>query len=149
LTKTSTALCATLLAAINALVLWPLIARTIDIEFLQGNINQRSVENLDGLACRNYDRIVHLKISVDWPHEAREQETTDYKRLVFWNDEAEYLFPKGSYVWLHGEYVISGYFIPRRGGVHQGIISIAFERIDEHRLVNSSVNEIKAKGPAC
>jgi hypothetical protein len=72
-----------LLAAINGLALYPLTARTIDIEFLQGKINQRSVENLAGLACRNYDRIVHLNISVDWPSNAREQETTDYKRLVF------------------------------------------------------------------
>jgi hypothetical protein len=138
-----------LLAAINGLVLSSLIASATDIEFLQGKINQRSVENLDGLACRNYDRIVHLNISVDWPHNARERETTDYKRLVFWNDKAEYLFPVGSYVWLHGDYVITGYFIPRRGGIHQGIISIAFEKIDEHRLRNSSTNEIKAKGPAC
>jgi len=109
-----------------------------------------SVENLNRLACRNYDHIVHLNISVDWPNEAREQETTDYKRLVFWNDNAEYLFPNGSYFWLHRSYVIDGYFIPRRGGMHQGIISVAFDEIDDAQvLLNPSVHELKAKGPGC
>lgn len=127
-----------------------LTAENIDIEFLEGEINQASVENLNRLACRNYDHIVHLNISVDWANEAREQETTDYKRLVFWNDNAEYLFPNGSYFWLHRSYVIDGYFIPRRGGMHQGIISVAFDEIDDAQvLLNPSVHELKAKGPGC
>ena len=91
------------------------IAKTTDIDFLQGEIDQQNVENLGGLACRNYDHIVHLNISIDWSDNARDEETTDYKRLIFWNDSAEYLFPNGSYFWLHGAYVIDGYFIPRRG----------------------------------
>jgi hypothetical protein len=126
------------------------MARTIEIEFLTGEIDPKSVKDLGGLACRNYDHIVHLNISVDWLPDKTEQETIDDKRLIFWNSEAEYLFPNGSYNWLHGEYLINGYFIPRSGGMHQGITSIYFEKIDEVPvLVNPSVNEIKAKGPNC
>jgi hypothetical protein len=141
---------AALLAINGTVTSSSLTARTIDIELLTGEIDQKSVEDLGGLACRKYDHIVHLQISVDWPSDKTEQETTEDKRLVFWNSEAEYLFPNGSYTWLHGQYVINGYFIPRSGGMHQGIISIYFEKIDDVPvLLNPSVREIKAKGSNC
>jgi hypothetical protein len=128
----------------------PAIGRTIDVEFLQGAIGPKNIEDLDGLACRNYDHIVHIDITVGWPDDKLDQEFDDYKRLIFWNDNAEYLFPSGSYFFLHGDYMINGYFIPRRGGMHQGIISIAFEKIDDAQvLLNPNVNEAKAKGPGC
>ena len=122
--------------------------KQLEIELLQGDVNQKNVANLGGLACRYYDRIVHLQISVDWPADARDEEKTDYKRLVFWNDNAEYLFPSGSYFWLHGKYEINGYFIPRRGGQHQGgVLSIAFDKIDDAQvLLNPAVHETKAAG---
>ena len=132
------------------LSLAPASAKTIRIEYLGGNIGQANVENLGGLACRNYDKIVHLKISIDWPADALDQEVTDDKRLVFWDDTAEYLFPDGSYSYLHGSYLVNGYFIPRSGGMHQGIISIAFEKIDDAQvLLNPAVEEVEAKGPDC
>jgi hypothetical protein len=150
LRRLSSLLCIVALLGIYSVGASYLVARTIDIEFLEDQIDQQNIENLGGLACRNYDHIVHLKISVSWPEDAREQETTDYKRLVFWNHKAEYLFPDGSYSWLHGEYIINGYFIPRSGGIHQGIISVAFEKIDDAQvLLNPWVNEMKAKGPSC
>jgi len=42
-------------------------SKDIQIELLRDNVTPANVGNLDGLACRNFDRIVHLKISVDWP----------------------------------------------------------------------------------
>lgn len=33
-------------------------------------------------------------------------------------------FAKGSYAYLNGDYVINGYFIPRNGGIHQGVTAI-------------------------
>jgi hypothetical protein len=122
--------------------------KQLEIELLQGDVNQKNVANLGGLACRSYDRIVHLQIAVEWPADARDEEKTDYKRLVFWNDNAEYLFPSGSYFWLHGKYEINGYFIPRRGGQHQGgVLSIAFDKIDDAQvLLNPAVHETKAAG---
>jgi hypothetical protein len=143
-------LCVTLVFGMAALGAPYLFARTINIEFLAGEINPKTVEDLDGLACRNLDHIIHLEISVRWPDDAVDVETTGYKRLSFWNDEAEYLFPDGGYFFLQGSYVIHGYFIPRGGGVHQGIASIAFEKIDDAKvLLNPSVKELKAKGPGC
>ena len=135
---------------IGLLSLAPAIAKTIDVEFLQGTIDPKTIEDLGGLAFRNYDHIVHLKIAVDWTADKRHEETTGYKRLIFWNDSAEYLFPNSTYFYLHGDYMINGYFIPRSGGMHQGVISIAFEKIDYTQvLLNPNVNEIKAKGPGC
>jgi len=122
--------------------------KQLEIELLQGDVNQKNVANLGGLACSSYDRIVHLQIAVEWPADARDEEKTDYKRLVFWNDNAEYLFPSGSYFWLHGKYEINGYFIPRRGGQHQGgVLSIAFDKIEDAQvLLNPAVHETKAAG---
>jgi len=122
--------------------------KQLEIELLQGDVNQKNVANLGGLAYRSYDRIVHLQIAVEWPADARDEEKTDYKRLVFWNDNAEYLFPSGSYFWLHGKYEINGYFIPRRGGQHQGgVLSIAFDKIEDAQvLLNPAVHETKAAG---
>src|SRR5690348_1381147 len=93
----------------------PLAAKTINIEFLQGSITPKNSDKLGGLACRNYDHIVRLKIYVTWPASAKSEGSND-RRLVFWDNSAEFLFPSGSYVWLHGDYVINGYFIPRTGG---------------------------------
>jgi hypothetical protein len=134
---------------VGLLILPPAIAKTMDVEFLQGTIDGKNIENLGGLACRNYDHIVHIDISVDWPDGEKDAETAGHKRLIFWNDKAEYLFPDGSYSFLHGSYVIDGYFIPRRGGVHQGVVSIAFSKVDAAQVLLNPVNQIPAQGPNC
>jgi hypothetical protein len=130
--------------------LTPAQAKTITVEYLQGNIDPKNVSQLGDLACRAMDKIIHLKITVDWPDGKRDQETSDYQRLVFWDDSAEYLFPKDTYVWMHGSYYINGYFIPRTGGMHQGVISNAFEKVDDASvLLNPAVKEVPAKKSGC
>jgi hypothetical protein len=69
-------------------------AKTVTIEFLQGPITPKNIGALAGLACRNYDHIVHLDISVNWPAKSSDVEQTDDQRLIFWDSRAEYLFPK-------------------------------------------------------
>ncbi len=129
---------------------WQADAKTLNIEFLEAAINPTTAAALDDLACRNLDHIVHLKIVVDWPSPKIDQEETGFKRLVFWNDKAEFLFPNGTYTFQHGSYIINGYFIPRSGGMHQGVISNYFEKIDDAQvLLNPNVNERKAKGAGC
>ncbi len=125
-------------------------AKILDIEFLETTINPTTAATLDDLACRNLDHIVHLKIVVDWPPATLAQEQTDFKRLVFWNDKAEFLFPDGTYSFQRGSYVINGYFIPRGGGIHQGIVSNYFEKIDDAKVLrNPNVKELKAKDSGC
>ena len=124
--------------------------KNVVIEFLQGSVTPKNVGDLAGLACRNYDHIVHLDISVNWPAKDSDVETTDEKRLIFWNSRAEYLFPKDSYQYLHGEYVIKGYFIARNGGIHHGATSRAFDKVDDATVMLSpTVTERKAGGKAC
>jgi hypothetical protein len=124
-------------------------AKTVTIEFLQGVITAKNIGRLAGLACRNYDHVVHLD-SVNWPAKSADVETTDYQRLIFWNSTAEYLFPKDTYQYLHGEYVIKGYFIARNGGFHQGVTSRAFEKVDDATVMLSpTVTEKKAGGRGC
>ena len=125
-------------------------AKTVVIEFLQGPITPKNIGDLAGLACRNYDHIVHLDISVNWPAKDSDVDTTGDHQLDFWNSRAEYLFPKDSYQYLHGEYVIKGYFIVRNGGIHQGATSRAFERVDDAVvMVSPTVTERKAGGKGC
>ena len=125
-------------------------AKTVVIEFLQGRIVPKNIGDLAGLACRNYDHIVHLDISVNWPAKDADVDTSGDQQLIFWNSKAEYLFPKDSYQYLHGEYVIKGYFIARNGGIHQGATSRAFERADDATVMLSpTVTERKAGGKGC
>ncbi|HXP75847.1 MAG TPA: hypothetical protein VN823_17015 [Stellaceae bacterium] len=125
-------------------------AKTVTIEFLQGPITPKTIGDLAGLACRNYDHIVHLDISVNWPAKNSDVETSDFQRLIFWDSKAEYLFPKDTYQYLHGDYVIKGYFIARNGGFHQGITSRAFEKVDDATVMLSpTVTEKKAGGKGC
>ncbi len=125
-------------------------AKTIKIELLQGKIDPQTVGALSGISCRNEDHIVHLDISVDWLGGSMETESSGYERLIFWNKKEEYLFPKGSYFYLHGSYIIKGYFIARSGGMHQGIISNAFEKVDDATIMlNPNVEEIKVTSSHC
>jgi hypothetical protein len=112
-------------------------SNAITVEFLQAAIDPDNVSWLSGIACRNFDHIVHLDISVSWPHGSLDEETSGYGRLIFWDQTDEYLFPKGSYFILHRSYIIKGYFIARSGGTHQGISSNAFEKVDDAQVMLS------------
>ncbi len=119
-------------------------------EFLQAAISPQNAGLLSGLACRNLDRIVHLDLRVTWPEQALGVENDGYRRLVFWNDSDEFLFPKGTYLPLHGGYSVKGYFIPRAGGIHQGIASNYFEKIGDARVKREpELVEKKAASRAC
>ncbi|HEY3146135.1 MAG TPA: hypothetical protein VGJ75_07280 [Dongiaceae bacterium] len=122
----------------------------IPIEVLKGPVNTGNAGQLAALACRNEDKIVHIDIQLNWPYDKLEEEQTSFERLVFWDDENEYLFPKGTFFFLHGEYVVRGYFIARSGGVHQGIQSNAFEKVDDAAvLLNPYVVEQPLKPGKC
>ena len=49
-------------------------AKQVTVEFLQGSITPKTIGALAGLACRNYDHIVHLDISVNWPAKSSDVE---------------------------------------------------------------------------
>jgi hypothetical protein len=77
-------------------------------------------------------------------------EQSGYKRLVFWDARDEYLFPDGSFFFLHGSYIIKGYFIARTGGEHQGVISNAFEKINDAQvMLTPGLSEISVKSGSC
>ena len=114
------------------------------------NISPDTVKFLSGTWCRNVDHIMHLRLAVDWPDKSIEQETEGYRRLIFWDHDSEYLFPNGSYTYMHGAYIINGYFIARAGGTHQGVSSLSFERVDDAMvLLNPAVREIPTKRADC
>jgi hypothetical protein len=141
---------------IMQLVLWTVVAvffaqtpaNAIAVEFLRASINSANVTRLEGIACRNYNHIVHLDIAVDWPQNSLIVERRGYRRLIFWDSSAEYLFPNGSFMYRHGSYVIGGYFIARSGGVHQGVVSNAFEKINAAQ-VRPELSESKTTSGAC
>ena len=125
-------------------------SNAITVEFLQAAIDPAHVGWLFGIACRNYDHIIHLDISVDWPDKSVDVEQTRYQRLVFWDNSAEYLVPKDSFFFLHGSYIIKGYFIARSGGVHQGVVSNAFEKIsDAQVMLSPGLSEHKMESENC
>src|SRR5581483_8843843 len=127
------------------------VARDISVEFLRAyDLDPSHVCRLSDLAGRNFGKIVHLEIAISWSKAKADVETSGYQRLIFWDERAEYLFPKGSYEIQHGSYVVRGYFIPRSGGIHQGIISLAFERADDASvLLNPNVVEVEVGARVC
>jgi hypothetical protein len=134
---------AALLAAENT-------GRALTVEFLQAAIDPHTAGLLSGLACRNLDHIVHLDLSVTWPETSLAVETDGYRRLIFWNESDEFLFPKGAYAVRHGSYAVKGYFIARAGGVHQGIVSNFLEKADDPGVKRTpGMVEKKAEGSAC
>ena len=109
------------------------------IESLDGMIEPQNVGDLSGLACRNYDRVVRVNITIDWPSE----DQSSYNSLAFWTDHTEYLFPKGSYYYRPGSgWVIDGYFIVRSKGTDRGVVS--FEKLgDTSVLPNRNVVTVR------
>lgn len=125
-------------------------SQNVRIEVLNDVTTPASIGHLDGTWCRSIDKIVHLKISVDWPREQMTVETSDFHRFIFWTKDAEYLFPQGSYDWERGSYFVNNYFIARSGGIHQGVVSQAFEKVDDTKvLLNPFVREISVKKNGC
>ena len=125
-------------------------ARNIRVEYLDADINQQTSALLSSLFCRNLDHVVHLKLVINWPSNAVIVETTDFQRLVFWDSTVEYLFERGTYSYQHGSYIVDGYFIARSGGEHQGVVSDAFEKVDDTKvLLNPAVHEVRTKSTAC
>ena len=121
-------------------------AKDILIEFLQSRIDSGNISFLEGLACRNYDKLVHIDVGLNWPAGMSSSEG----RMIFSDETAEYLFPQANVNYLHGEYIIKGYFIVRSGGTHQGVSSIAFEKVsDAIILTNPSVRERKVRSSKC
>ena len=128
----------------------PAAAGTIRVESLKADIAPETVGVLAGLACRNVDRIVRLRLAIAWPDDAMTEEKDGFKRLVFWTRHDEFLFPAGAYRFQHGAYRVDGYFIARSGGVHQGIVSNAFEKIDDTAVMLSpAVHEAAVRSASC
>jgi hypothetical protein len=141
-----------LTVAFFGLSLSSVCAKTIRIEFLQGNFDQKNAFIIDGLACRNLDKIVHLNIALDWPEGTLSKEDKD--NVDFWTNRGEsdsdYRFPSSKVEYRHGSYLISGYFIIRSGGTHQGITGMGFQAIDDATvMLNPSVKEIPARRAYC
>lgn len=136
--------------AILAILMAPAQAARIHIDVLRGDITEATIARLNGLVCHNYDKIVHLDISIEMPESDIVVEPEGYQRMMVILNDSEYLFPKGSYVYAHGAYVIDGYFIVKSGGTHQGTNSAAFEQTDaELVLLNPHVVETVARDSAC
>ena len=139
-----------LLLTIAVVLLGMTPGNAVTVEFLQETINPNNESLLSGIACRNLDHIVHLDIAVDWPRNSLIVEQRGYKRLTFWGGSDEFLFPKGSFFQLHGSYIIKGYFIARSGGMHQGVVSNAFEKVDDAQVMLSpGLVENKVANSSC
>ncbi len=121
-----------------------------NVALLHAAISPQNAGLLSGLACRNLDHIVRLDLTVTWPEKSLSVEHDGYRRLVFWNDTDEFLFPKGTYIPQQGRYIVKGYFVPRAGGIHQGIASNYFEKINDARVKGKADRaENKAENGGC
>lgn len=110
-------------------------------------------DQLDGLICRNEDRIVHIDLIVDWPEQMMAVESYGAKGLTLWTKSTgatNYSFPKGSYTNIRGNYAVKGYFIVRFAGTGQGAVEYYFEKMpDTTILLNPYVAEKRTASADC
>jgi hypothetical protein len=124
-------------------------AKQAGVENLYEEINPQTVADLSGLACRNHDKIVYINVSINWTGESGGAEES-YERLIFWTEDAEFHFPKGSYVYENGTWLVSGYFVVRSGETRSGVIPVVFEIVDDATgMLDSKIVDAKGGGADC
>lgn len=96
------------------------------------------------------DEIVGVQVTIEPSEEADEKYGTTVDdedgALAIWSGEFEMVVPKTSYHWLHGAYVVDGFFIPKNGGMHQGTISFGLEPVSEGQVRANPNLKIVDKG---
>jgi hypothetical protein len=123
-------------------------AKQAEVENLYEEINPQTVADLWGLVCRNHDKIVYINVSINWTAERGGAEES-YQRLIFWTEDAEFRFPKGSYVYENGTWLVSGYFVVRSGETRSGVITM-FEVVDDATgMLDSKIVDAKGGGANC
>jgi len=118
-------------------------------------VRERQIDDGAGLDklgdAVDLDTIVGLKLWI----EPAEDDAVGYGtstddedgRLTVWGEHYEINIPKGAWRWEHGAYVVDGFFIPKSGGMHQGIVSMGLEPVDEGRVRTSPNYRVVNEAP--
>jgi hypothetical protein len=65
-------------------------------------------------------------------------------RNQFADEGIEVVAPKDEVNWLHGSWVIDGFYVVKSGGVHQGIASFGLQKVNEGEVLLSPKYVVRA-----
>lgn len=114
---------------------------TLTLLRITGTVTADNATRFTEFVAEHQDKVIGLQVRVtpgtptDFAAKHYLAESDDRLFVVFkrGDDEGgiEVVAPKGEAVWLHGEYVLDGFYVVKSGGMHQGTLSYGLEKTDE------------------
>ena len=140
---------ALLTGAVGALaVLSGPASAAVTIRVLEGELTIKRLKLAANFVFNNRDKIVGLRFNVmhSEPKEGGQLYANigaDKELLIYKTgmtgvkgDDIQLLIRSG-FQYVHGSYVVNGYYIPKFGGMYQGILAYYFEAVSESQVLLS------------
>lgn len=122
------------------------------VYLVNGFISASNYKGFEQFLFNSMDTIIGLKVDFSANENASEGEVsanaTDNQFVAYLfvpNAESEIVATE-NFQYLHGNFVIDGFFVVKSGGMHQGTISLYLQKTDEAqvRLSSAKIVEIQA-----
>ncbi len=122
------------------------------VYLVSGSITASNYKGFEQFLFNSMDTIIGLKVDFAANENASDGEVsanaTDNQFVAYLsvsNAESEIVATE-NFQYLHGDFVIDGFFVVKSGGMHQGTISLYLQKTDEAqvRLSSAKIVEIQA-----
>ena len=117
-----------------------------------GAVSAKNVKPFLDAVSGHLDKIVGLKVFFDsTPNRNTGYSASTDDRLFVVNygtldkPGVEIVAPKAEASYLHGSWVLDGFYIVKSGGVHQGTVSVGLEKVDEGAVLLSTKYHVVQK----
>ncbi len=108
---------------------------------MTGTVTPDNAAAFTAFVAKHQDKVIGLQVRVtpgtpsDFKARHYMAEITDRLFVVFKRGDneggIEIVAPKAEAVWLHGDYVLDGFYVVKSGGMHQGTLSYGLQKTDE------------------
>lgn len=108
---------------------------------MTGTVTADNAASFTEFVAKHQDKVIGLQVHVtpgtqaDFTAKHYMAQTDDRLFVIFKrgdnNGGIEVVAPKGEAGWLHGDYVLDGFYVVKSGGMHQGTLSYGLEKTDE------------------
>lgn len=125
-----------LLAGLSVMAAAPALAQTSTITRLTGQVTSANFANFCGLVSDAVDKVIGLKVHIDSPlPDPQDTKLLDEGGAYLFDGEAIELNADKGAIWLHGSIVFDGFYLIKYGGMHQGIMSVGLQQVDEATVI--------------
>jgi hypothetical protein len=122
------------------------------VYLVNGPITTSNYKGFEQFLFNSMDTIIGLKVDFSANENASEGEVfadaTDNQFVAYLigaNRESEIVATE-NFQYLHGNFVVDGFFVVKSGGMHQGVVSLYLQKTDEAqvRLSSAKILQIQA-----